>query len=133
RARPVPGADDPPTLPRDLPHDGALRPEAREAPGAPLPRRGHRGGPLRDVGRGLPGAGDAARGGRLRGQRRGARRHLLPHDAAPRPNGAVPRSGTARRLLDGEHLWLERGLAPAEELERFAASAEKAEKARTTA
>src|SRR5262245_27229474 len=61
------------------------------------------------------------------------RRRVAQRFAAIRSNDDVARYRTARRLLDGEHLWLERGLVPAEELERFAASAEKAEKARTTA
>ena len=72
-ARPLHRARDAPALPRDLPHDGAARPEAREAAGAPLPRRGHRRGPLRDVGHRQPRAGDAARPGRRRGARRRAR------------------------------------------------------------
>ena len=57
----LPRAHDAAARPRALPHDGALRAEAREAAGAPLPRRGHRRGPLRHVGGGQPRAADPAR------------------------------------------------------------------------
>ena len=66
RPRPLPRAHDASALPRALPHDGALRAEAREAAGAPLPCGGHRRGPLRHVGRRQPRAGNAE-GGRGRG------------------------------------------------------------------
>lgn len=51
------------------------------------------------------------------------RRRIGERFAAIRSNDDVVKYRTARRILDGEHLWLERGLAPAEELERFAAAA----------
>ena len=95
-ARPVPGADDPKAFPDDLPHDGAPRPETREAAGPPLPRGGHRRGPLRDVGRGQQGAVAARRRQRGRGPRRGARRRLLPDDAPPH-RGALRRHPLQRR------------------------------------
>ena len=58
--------------------------------------------------------GRGAAGGRARGR-------LLPDDApahrralprGPRRNDDVAKYATARRLLDGEHLWLERGMTP---------------------
>jgi alkylation response protein AidB-like acyl-CoA dehydrogenase len=63
------------------------------------------------------------------------RRRMGERFAAIRSNDDVVKYETARRILDGEHLWLESGLVPAEELERFAAAAsrEEAEKKRTTA
>src|SRR6185295_546258 len=42
--------------------------------------------------------------------------------AAIRSNDDVRKYGTARRLLAGEHLWLERGLVPTADLEKFAAA-----------
>ena len=53
---------------------------------------------------------------------RGMRRRISAHFAAIRSNDDLARYRTARRLLNGEHLWLERGLIPMEELEKFAAA-----------
>jgi len=50
------------------------------------------------------------------------RRRIAEHFAAIRSNDDVAKYKTARRLLAGEHLWLERGLVPSEELEKFAAA-----------
>jgi hypothetical protein len=62
------------------------------------------------------------------------RRRISAHFAGMRSNDDVAKYKTARRLLKGEHLWLERGLIPMEELEKFsaAASVEKEEKHATT-
>ena len=51
------------------------------------------------------------------------RRRIAQHFAAIRSNDDVAKYKTARRLLAGEHLWLERGLVPSEGLEKFAAAA----------
>ena len=51
------------------------------------------------------------------------RRRIAQRFAAIRSNDDVRKYKTARRLLDGEHLWLERGLVPMEDLERFAEAA----------
>ena len=58
---------------------------------------------------------------------RGTRRRIAQRFAAIRSNDDVRKYRTARRLLAGEHLWLERGLVPIEELEKFAAAATAAE------
>src|SRR6266540_1499004 len=54
---------------------------------------------------------------------RGIRRRIAQHFAAIRSNDDLRKYRTARKLLAGEHLWLERGLVPSEELEKFAAAA----------
>ena len=51
------------------------------------------------------------------------RRRIAQRFAAIRSNDDVRKYKTARRLLDGQHLWLERGLVPMEDLERFAEAA----------
>ncbi|HLN59384.1 MAG TPA: acyl-CoA dehydrogenase family protein [Thermoanaerobaculia bacterium] len=51
------------------------------------------------------------------------RRRIAERFAAIRSNDDVRKYRTARRLLEGEHLWLEEGLVPSGELERFAATA----------
>ncbi|MGH9368293.1 MAG: acyl-CoA dehydrogenase family protein [Thermoanaerobaculia bacterium] len=51
------------------------------------------------------------------------RRRIDSHFRALRFNDDVARYATARRILAGEHQWLESGLVPAEALERFAAAA----------
>jgi hypothetical protein len=51
------------------------------------------------------------------------RRRIAERFAAIRSNDDVRKYRTARRLLEGEHLWLEEGLVPSEDLERFAAAA----------
>jgi ACAD9/ACADV-like protein len=61
------------------------------------------------------------------------RRRIGERFAAIRSNDDVVKYKTARRVLEGEHLWLERGLVPAEELEKFAAAASREEKKATTA
>jgi alkylation response protein AidB-like acyl-CoA dehydrogenase len=53
---------------------------------------------------------------------RGTRRRIAQRFAAIRSNDDVRKYKTARQLLAGEHLWLERGLVPVEELEKFAAA-----------
>jgi hypothetical protein len=53
---------------------------------------------------------------------RGMRRRIAQHFAAIRSNDDVRKYKTARRLLAGEHLWLEQGLVPSEELEKMTAS-----------
>jgi hypothetical protein len=40
------------------------------------------------------------------------RRRIAAHFLAVRRNDDVAKYATARRLLDGEHLWLERGMTP---------------------
>jgi len=55
------------------------------------------------------------------------RRRIAQRFAAIRSNDDVRKYRTARRLLAGEHLWLERGLVPTEDLEKFAAAATAAE------
>ena len=50
------------------------------------------------------------------------RRRIAQRFAAIRSNDDVRKYKTARRLLGGEHLWLERGLVPTDELEKFAAA-----------
>ena len=124
--------DDAPALAHDLPPDGAPRPEAREAAGPALPRRGHRRGPLRDVGRGCRRAQAMRRAGSARGREAVeladvfCRGDAPPHRRALRARSARTTTSrkyeTARRLLDGEHLWLEQGLVPSEELEKMTAS-----------
>src|SRR5262249_5159194 len=125
---------EPPSLPRDLPHDGAPRPEAREAAGPAFPGRGHRSRPLRHVGDGLPGPGHAPeRDARAAGalapadglcpvNPRRLRPRVAARFAAIRSNDDVLRYRPARNLLGGEHLWLEKGLVPWQDLERLAAS-----------
>jgi hypothetical protein len=54
---------------------------------------------------------------------RGTRRRIAQRFAGIRSNDDLRKYKTARRLLAGEHLWLERGLVPMEDLERFAAAA----------
>ncbi|HZI65377.1 MAG TPA: acyl-CoA dehydrogenase family protein, partial [Thermoanaerobaculia bacterium] len=49
------------------------------------------------------------------------RRRIESAFAAIRSNDDVRKYRTARRLLDGEHKWLERGMTPMSELEEFAA------------
>jgi alkylation response protein AidB-like acyl-CoA dehydrogenase len=51
------------------------------------------------------------------------RRRIEERFRAMRSNDDVANYRTARRVLDGEHQWLESGLVPAEALERFAAAA----------
>ncbi len=53
---------------------------------------------------------------------RGMRRRIARHFAAIRSNDDVPKYRTARRILAGEHRWLERGLVPSEELEKMTTS-----------
>ena len=48
------------------------------------------------------------------------RRRIAQRFAAIRSNDDVRKHRTARRLLESEHLWLERGLVPMEDLEKFA-------------
>ena len=43
---------------------------------------------------------------------RTTRRRIAAHFRAVRANDDVAKYATARRLLDGEHLWLERGMTP---------------------
>ncbi|MGE5276302.1 MAG: acyl-CoA dehydrogenase family protein [Acidobacteriota bacterium] len=50
------------------------------------------------------------------------RRRIEERFRAMRSNDDVRNYRTARRVLDGEHRWLESGLVPAEALERFAAA-----------
>ena len=115
------GPHDAPARAHDLPPDAPPRPEAREAPGAALPDGGRRRGPLRHGG-GARARGPAApRRARPRRRRRpssrtssagrcaGASRRT---SAAVASNDDVAKYATARRLLDGEHLWLERGMTP---------------------
>lgn len=52
------------------------------------------------------------------------RRRIAANFAAMRSNDDVRKYKTARRILEGEHLWLERGLVPVAELEKFAAERE---------
>ena len=52
------------------------------------------------------------------------RRRIAANFAAIRSNDDVRKYRTARRILEGEHLWLERGLAPVAELEKLAAEGE---------
>jgi alkylation response protein AidB-like acyl-CoA dehydrogenase len=52
------------------------------------------------------------------------RRRITARFAAIRSNDDVLKYKTARRILEGEHLWLEKGLVPWDDVERFAASAE---------
>jgi alkylation response protein AidB-like acyl-CoA dehydrogenase len=63
------------------------------------------------------------------------RRRIARNFAAIGSNDDVRKYRTARRILDGEHLWLERGLVPFEDLERLAAAvpAGRTKKKRTTA
>jgi alkylation response protein AidB-like acyl-CoA dehydrogenase len=58
---------------------------------------------------------------------RGTRRRIAQRFAGIRSNDDVRKYKTARRLLAGEHLWLERGLVPMEDLEKLAAAAATAE------
>jgi alkylation response protein AidB-like acyl-CoA dehydrogenase len=51
------------------------------------------------------------------------RRRIEEHFRAIRANDDVRKYKTARRVLDGSHLWLEEGLTPASELEKMAALA----------
>ncbi len=53
------------------------------------------------------------------------RRRIAQRFEAIRANDDVTKYKTARRLLDGDHLWLERGLVSADELERLAAALRK--------
>ncbi len=50
------------------------------------------------------------------------RRRIAQHFRNIRSNDDIAKYATARRVLAGEHLWLEEGLAPAAELERLAAA-----------
>ena len=50
------------------------------------------------------------------------RRRIAQNFGAMRHNDDVRNYRTARRILEGEHVWLESGIAPAAELERLAAS-----------
>ncbi len=50
------------------------------------------------------------------------RRRIEERFRAMRSNDDVANYRTARRVLEGEHLWLESGLVPADALERFASS-----------
>lgn len=50
------------------------------------------------------------------------RRRIAQHFRNIRSNDDIAKYATARRVLAGEHLWLEKGLAPAAELERLAAA-----------
>jgi alkylation response protein AidB-like acyl-CoA dehydrogenase len=52
------------------------------------------------------------------------RRRVAVAFAAIRSNDDVRKYRTARRILEGEHLWLERGLAPFADLEKLAAEGE---------
>jgi alkylation response protein AidB-like acyl-CoA dehydrogenase len=54
------------------------------------------------------------------------RRRIARRFTAIRSNDDVAKYKTARRILAGEHLWLERGLVPMEDLEKFAAAADSA-------
>ena len=58
---------------------------------------------------------------------RGTRRRIAQRFAAIRSNDDVRKYTTARRLLAGEHVWLERGLVPMEDLEKLAEAATAAE------
>ena len=80
------GPDDAPARAHDLPPDAAPRSEAREAPGAALPRGGRRRGPLRHVG-GARAGGPAAP---LRGGRSARRRSSSRTSSAGRCGGASP-------------------------------------------
>ena len=51
------------------------------------------------------------------------RRRIQDHFRALRSNDDVRKYRTARRILEGGHLWLESGLVPGEELEKMAVSA----------
>jgi len=51
------------------------------------------------------------------------RRRIGERFAAIRSNDDVAKYKTARRILDGEHLWLEKGMVPWQDLEGFAAPA----------
>ena len=50
------------------------------------------------------------------------RRRIALRFAGLRSNDDVMKYKTARRILDGDHLWLERGLVPSGELEKLAAA-----------
>jgi hypothetical protein len=50
------------------------------------------------------------------------RRRIESAFAAIRSNDDIRKYRTARRFLDGEHKWLERGMTPMADLEEFAAS-----------
>jgi ABC-type uncharacterized transport system ATPase subunit len=52
------------------------------------------------------------------------RRRIGERFAAIRSNDDVRKYRAARRLLDGEHLWLERGMVPVDDLEKLAAAAD---------
>ncbi len=52
---------------------------------------------------------------------RTTRRRIASHFRAMRGNDDVAKYGTAMRVLDGEHLWLERGMTPGEEAREIAA------------
>jgi hypothetical protein len=51
------------------------------------------------------------------------RRRIAGNFRALRSNDDVRKYRTARRILEGSHLWLEEGLVPGEELEKLAVSA----------
>ena len=57
------------------------------------------------------------------------RRRIEEHFRAIRTNDDVRKYGTARRILEGSHLWLEEGLTPTQDLEKMAALAEEAVRA----
>jgi len=51
------------------------------------------------------------------------RRRIAQHFRGIRSNDDVRKYRTARRVLEGSHLWLEDGLTPTSELEKLAVSA----------
>ena len=57
------------------------------------------------------------------------RRRIEEHFRAMRTNDDVRKYRTARRILDGSHLWLEDGLTPTQDLEKMAALAQEAVRA----
>jgi len=57
------------------------------------------------------------------------RRRIEEHFRAIRANDDVRKYRTARRILDGSHLWLEEGLTPTQDLEKMAALAQEAVRA----
>jgi hypothetical protein len=59
------------------------------------------------------------------------RRRVEASFRAIRNNDDVRAYRVARRILDGEHLWLENGLTPIAQLERLAASAPEEKRAAT--
>src|SRR5215471_175746 len=57
------------------------------------------------------------------------RRRIEEHFRGSRANDEVRNYRTARRILDGSHLWLEEGLTPTQDLEKMAALAQEAVRA----